>query len=138
MVCKPLWRLSLSLRIRDSDELSRNPLTRTLGSPCKADFQKSGQLTVEYLKVRWLHAHEPEPILLLSELDDARMEVRKVEIFSDDRMGFASETQASGGTLPGKTAIPPTTEIIADPQLAVEHIDAAGFESAWHLATSRN
>jgi hypothetical protein len=38
-------------------------------------------------------------VILRSELDDERYEVRKVEIFSDGRMGFASEREASVETM---------------------------------------
>lgn len=44
---------------------------------------------VEYLKVRWFHENSDEPVVLMSELDASRYEVRKVEIFADGRIGYA-------------------------------------------------
>jgi hypothetical protein len=43
-----------------------------------------------YFKCKWNHAYRDEPVLLYSELDEERWETRKVEIFRDGKMGFAS------------------------------------------------
>lgn len=48
------------------------------------------QNTMEYIKVRWIHDHEDEPILLYSELDHDRFELRKVEVYEDGSAGWAS------------------------------------------------
>jgi hypothetical protein len=34
---------------------------------------------MKYLKVKWIHPFPSEPIVLMSELDDERYEIRKVE-----------------------------------------------------------
>ncbi len=44
---------------------------------------------MKYIKVKWLHSHPDEPVLLYSELDKDRWETRKVEVFADGRIGFA-------------------------------------------------
>jgi hypothetical protein len=51
-----------------------------------------------YIRVRWLHDAPDEPVDLWSELDCQRFETRKVEIFRDGRLGYASATEAAGGT----------------------------------------
>src|SRR6185503_15028408 len=43
-----------------------------------------------YIRVRWQHGHADEPVDLWSELDAARLETRKLEIFRDGRIGYAS------------------------------------------------
>lgn len=78
-----------------------------------------------------------EPILLMSELDNNRYEVRKIEIFADGRMEFASNETATGETALGEKPIPPAYEIVADPQFIVEEFNAVDFEEAWHTATTR-
>ena len=37
-----------------------------------------------YIKVQWIHNFEDEPILLYSELDSMRNEVRKVEVYKNN------------------------------------------------------
>ena len=92
---------------------------------------------MKYLKVRWRHQIVTEPVILLSELDDERYEVRKVEIFSDGRMGFASEREASAETILGEKPLPPDTEIASDPCFIVEPLTAEAFEIAWADALVR-
>jgi len=43
---------------------------------------------MQYLKVRWIHPSQEDPVVLLSELDSDRYEVRKIEIFADGRIIF--------------------------------------------------
>jgi len=40
---------------------------------------------MEYLKVHWKHDYPNEPVLLYSERDDERREVRKVDVFGTVR-----------------------------------------------------
>lgn len=92
---------------------------------------------MNYLKVRWLHELEEEPIIMLSELDDDRYEVRKIEIFADGHIGFASEELEVGGTMLGELPAPFADEIAADPQFVVEDLNAEEFEAAWANATTK-
>lgn len=48
---------------------------------------------MQYVRVRWIHSLPGEPVTLLSELDDDRFEVRKLEIFHDGSTGRASGRQ---------------------------------------------
>jgi hypothetical protein len=91
---------------------------------------------MEYLKVRWLHRFEDEPILMLSELDERRFEVRKVEVFADGRTGFASEETAAGGAMLGEVPVPSSDKISSDPQFVVEELLPEEFEAAWTAATA--
>lgn len=91
---------------------------------------------MNYLKVQWKHASPNDPILLYSELDDARWEVRKVEVFPDGRMGYAGSNSAFGGTRLGKVPVPSLAEIAADPEFAPAVISRAEFEAIWDNATA--
>jgi len=93
---------------------------------------------MEYLKVLWVHQGSKDPVILMSELDDARYEVRKIEIFRDGRMGFASESDASDGTILGEKPVPPASEIATDAQFIVEPLSAPEFEQAWLTAKAGN
>lgn len=86
---------------------------------------------MKYLRVHWIHSCPSEPVLLLSELDDQRYEVRKIEVFADGRMGYAFGDHACGGTLLGELPIPSASEIARDPQFVVEEIDKNVFEESW-------
>jgi len=87
-----------------------------------------------YLKVRWKHDYPVEPVLLLSELDADRYEVRKVEVFADGTMGYASEESNAHGTQLGEVPVPMEGEISADPQFAIEAVTAEEFERLWEAA----
>ncbi|WP_409999431.1 DUF6881 domain-containing protein [Gimesia chilikensis] len=53
---------------------------------------------MEYLKVEWLHRNDEYPILLFSELDEDRMEIRKIEQYRDGKFCFADHGRATGDT----------------------------------------
>jgi hypothetical protein len=88
-----------------------------------------------YLKVIWLHHHENEPVELLSELDDSRMEVRKVERFRNGTLAFAGPAVAVGPARLGEAKVPTLEEIASDPQFQPSEIDPDTFERAWRTAT---
>jgi hypothetical protein len=50
---------------------------------------------MQYIKVVWKHDHPEEPIVLYSELDEDRWEVRKVEVFRVGSAGYATATSSS-------------------------------------------
>jgi hypothetical protein len=91
---------------------------------------------MDYLKVRWVHDSSDDPVLLMSELDEDRYEVRKVEVFSDGRMGFASAVQSGGETQLGEKPVPPASVIAEDPRFVVQPLDAQDFERAWLAAVA--
>jgi hypothetical protein len=92
---------------------------------------------MSYIKVKWIHSFPDEPILLYSELDDKRWEARKVEVFADERMGYAGAGARLGGTKLGKEPLPSLAEIAADPQFEPVEISKAEFETVWARALSR-
>jgi hypothetical protein len=84
-----------------------------------------------YIRVKWVHSNPRYPVLLYSELDSARWEVRKVEVFVDGRRGFACKEESAGGTGLGKEPVPPLAEITADPQFEPSEITKEEFEEVW-------
>ena len=89
-----------------------------------------------YLKVKWIRAPSYRPVLIYSELDHERWELRKVEIFPDGRMLYADpevEFEETGlSTMP----YPSFEKIAADPELEPEVISKAEFEKVWAMATA--
>lgn len=86
---------------------------------------------MKYIDVAWIGQDEQTPIRLVSELDDGRFEVRKLEFFRDGRVGCASPSHSVRGTLLGETALPTLTEINLDPQFQAREIDAQEFLALW-------
>jgi hypothetical protein len=86
---------------------------------------------ISYIKVKWLHNHFDYPVLLYSELDDARWEIRKVEIWADGRSGYASSIGNSGETQLGIEPVPDLAKIASDKQFEPIEISKAEFEEVW-------
>jgi hypothetical protein len=81
--------------------------------------------------VRWKHEHPDEPVVLYSELDERRMERRKIDIFPDGRWGHADGQEEVGGTMLGEAPTPSVEQISADPLFEAEEIEEAEFEKLW-------
>jgi hypothetical protein len=93
-------------------------------------------MRASYLKVEWKHYFSDEPVLLYSELDGERWELRKVEIFPDGTVGYAGPDVSVGGTELGQEPVPSFEQIAADPQFAPIVIGAPEFEAVWAKATA--
>jgi len=91
---------------------------------------------MEYLKVSWIHEDDNFPILLYSELDDERYEVRKIEIYRNGSFGLASLNYEYNGSMLGAGAVPDTTEINKEPEFIVHETSKEEFEEVWMRYTS--
>jgi hypothetical protein len=91
---------------------------------------------MKYLKVTWTHDFSDEPFELLSELDERRFEIRKIEYFRNGRVGYATSNMTLGDTRLGVVPVPEDQDIAKDPQFAIGHLDSIEFEAAWKRATS--
>ncbi|MBP3611324.1 MAG: hypothetical protein J6J42_13430 [Lachnospiraceae bacterium] len=91
-----------------------------------------------YIKVQWIHDFQDEPILLYSELDSKRNEIRKVEVYKNGKLGYACENKSVNGTFVSKTEIPLLEDINADIQFEAWELDKEYFESIWNKAVSEN
>jgi hypothetical protein len=88
-----------------------------------------------YIKVRWKHDDPNDPILLYSEVDDERWEVRKVEVFSDGSSGYANSSTSRGMTFLSLEPIPTLSQIAANPEFEPVAIAKDEFEAVWLKAT---
>jgi hypothetical protein len=86
---------------------------------------------MDYLKVKWNHDFSEEPVWLYSELDPDRWETRKVEVFADGTIGFASANESRGSTRLGLEPVPPLIEIAAAKEFEPQEITQEEFEKAW-------
>ena len=89
---------------------------------------------MRYVKVAWHHDHPDEPLAMFSECDDAGWELRKVEVFRDGRLGWASRDGANGDTWLSVEPLPPLHTIANDPQFQPSEITREEFEHVWHSA----
>ena len=88
---------------------------------------------MEYIDVIWRHELPSEPVRLVSELDGARFETRKLEFFRDGTVGFASTGAATGSTNLGLVPVPGLAEINADPEFDGTAMTPEEFEVLWLL-----
>ncbi len=86
---------------------------------------------MKYLKIQWLQLNKEYPVLIYSELDNLRMETRKIEVWSDGHMEHADSTESSINTKLGKVPTPELTKIAADPQFKPIEISKSDFEAIW-------
>lgn len=84
-----------------------------------------------YIRVKWKHEDPDDPIVLYSELDDQRWEIRKIEVFRNGRKGCASAEGEIGGTALSIEPIPELDEIAKDRQFEPAAITKDEFESIW-------
>ena len=85
----------------------------------------------EIIDVQWRHRSDADPTRLVSELDEQRTEIRKLEFFEDGRVGYAWADHTAHGTELGLVPVPPLAEINADPEFVGTSITAAEFDALW-------
>ena len=86
-----------------------------------------------YLAVEWRHddpREAGEPVMLYSELDEARWETRKVEVWADGSTGWADADHEVDSGL-SELPIPSLEEIEASGPFRAREITAAEFEAIW-------
>ncbi len=86
---------------------------------------------MEYIKVYWMHDFIDEPIILYSELDEKRFEVRKIEIYRNNRIGYATYDISVNDTYLSEFPIPEIIEINVDKQFMASKISKREFEDIW-------
>jgi hypothetical protein len=89
-----------------------------------------------YLYAKWKSAPAGSPVEFYSELDENRWETRKVEVFPDGWMGFASALETSNHlTRLASIALPSPQEINRQVEFEARVISADEFEAVWQRAT---
>ncbi|WKA26900.1 DUF6881 domain-containing protein [Bradyrhizobium roseum] len=94
-------------------------------------------LAVDYIKVGWKQNALDTPLLLYSELDDKRWEVRKVEVFPDGSLGYADRSTPEGTTFLSLEPLPTLLQIALMPEFDAVAITKDEFETIWLKATVR-
>ncbi len=87
-----------------------------------------------YLKVILRHPDAASRTLLYKELNDDRVEVRKVEIFADGRASYADQKNGVDDTHLESVPVPSLDDIAADREFMPSEISRDEFEAAWHSA----
>ncbi len=86
---------------------------------------------MKYIAVQWLHSNSEYPIYFYSELDENRIELRKIEVYKDDSFGYASKDECFGGTELGLEPLPELSEIAEEPEFVVTEIPFLEFDKLW-------
>jgi hypothetical protein len=86
---------------------------------------------MRYIDVEWLHSNPEDPIRLVCEIGLDDYETRKIEFWSDGRVGYASKVGASRDTGLGEKPVPSLQEINSQGPFRGVEIDAAAFETLW-------
>ncbi|MEF2253427.1 DUF6881 domain-containing protein [Ralstonia solanacearum] len=93
-----------------------------------------GEMAMNCLLVKWIHAFPLEPVCIYSEMNSDRWETRKVEIYVDRRRGFSDGTNSVGGSMLSTEPLPSLQEIATDPQFVPVEISQDEFEKIWATA----
>lgn len=84
-----------------------------------------------YLKVKWNHNFDDEPTYIYSELDNDLNELRKVEIYKNNTIGYAFDDIEYNGTQLSIESLPTIEEISLDKQFEPSYISKEEFEKIW-------
>ncbi|WP_444928976.1 DUF6881 domain-containing protein [Microbulbifer sp. SSSA002] len=87
-----------------------------------------------YIYSKWHNSPENYPVEFYSELNGDRFETRKVEVFKDGSLGFASQHVSSKTTKLGITTVPPLAEISKQSEFYIKAITYQQFEAKWKEA----
>lgn len=82
---------------------------------------------------KWSHSASDEPTVILSELDAARYEVRKIHQFADGRLERADRIAQASTSLSWEPT-PSEADIGANDEFELVDVDLAAFEETWRQA----
>lgn len=86
---------------------------------------------MHYLRVQWLHSSASDPVEIYSEVDHDGWETRKVEVFRNRTIGYASANESTSSTVLSEERLPSLDEISADPEFRAQQITKEEFEKVW-------
>lgn len=89
---------------------------------------------IRYMRVEWLHSSDNSPVILYSVMVDD-WEARKIDVYRDGHVDFASESIETGQTGLGLAPVPPVEEIAESPEFRPAAISASEFEEDWNRVT---
>ncbi len=88
---------------------------------------------MKYIRVKWKHTTNIDPIWIYSEIDNEQWEHRKVEIFLDGRKGFADKFEQIGGSQLGLEPWPDLVKLGSEPEFEIAEISKEDFEKIWNI-----
>jgi hypothetical protein len=86
---------------------------------------------MRYLYVKWVHKTPSDPTHLYSEIGDDGYEVRRVELWTNGRKGYATTEEEVGGTALSSLPVPSLKEIAEQPGFEPKVIAAEDFQKIW-------
>lgn len=100
------------------------------GAGQNRSFENLSEIAMEYIDVLWKHTHEDEPVRLVSELDEGRFELRRLEFFMDGTVRAVAGDEIFE-TVIEVTPVPPLKEINQDAQFEGRTLTASEFDALW-------
>lgn len=93
---------------------------------------------MKYIDINWVHNFPDEPFRLVSELDDERFEVRKLEFYPNGTVGFAYNEVEIFNTWLGVCSVPTLSEINENEydEFDGKYITKSEFEVLWQTYAS--
>lgn len=88
-----------------------------------------------YIFSKWKNPPKGSPVEFYSELDGMRYEVRKVEVYENGELGYASKMHSSANTSLGTIPVPSVGEILSQAEFEIKDISKQEFEEIWKKAS---
>jgi len=112
----------------DGDSKIRSRLQHYVSELARAERALMADPPNIFIRVQGKRDRADDPITLFIELDEERWEVRRVEVFADGRLGYASERGTFGPTTLGDGPL------AANPEFSSSEITRAEFETIFDEA----
>jgi hypothetical protein len=93
---------------------------------------------MRYVKINWIHNHNDEPLQIYSEIGEDGYEIRKVEVFKNQKFGYAKDDVTVNGTALSDEIFPDLSELNGKDEwdeMNSAEILQDDFESIWNIAT---
>lgn len=94
----------------------------------------SVQPVPSYFACRWHHDADGEPVLIYGELNEDRMETRKVHEFRDGTLERTDAVRPEQRTSLSWVPVPALEDIDGQPDFAILPLTAAEFQAVWRRA----
>ena len=85
----------------------------------------------KYFRCKWIHENEDYPVQLISEIDSNRFEIRKIEVYSNGKYGFAYDDVEFNNTSLGTIPVPEFSEINENTEFALSEMTEEEFDFLW-------
>jgi hypothetical protein len=118
----------------DHDWKVQTKFTHYVYELCRAERALMADPPNRFIRVHRRPGNAVEPIMLFSELDEERWEVRKVEVFADGRLSYANERGSFGMTKLGDQPVPALEVLAANAEFELAEITRAEFDEIFEKA----